>query len=62
MMRPLLAAALAARAAALMRAAPKPQSVVAADAPWWEPGAEKEHTTPWADHEYDEHKSYASGP
>ena len=62
MMRPLLAAALAARAAALMRAAPKPQSVVAADAPWWEPGAEKEHTTPWADHEYDEHESYASGP
>ena len=61
MMRPLLAAALAARAASLMRAAPKPQSV-AADAPWWEPGAEKEHETPWEDHAYDEHKSYASGP
>ena len=54
-------AALAARAAALMRAAPKPQSV-AADAPWWEPGAEKEHETPWKEHDYEAHESYASGP
>merc|ERR1719258_814120 len=30
--------------------------------PWWEPAAEREHATPWADHEYDEHESYASGP
>jgi hypothetical protein len=78
MMRPLLSLALAARAAALMRAAPKQQSgaVAAADppwwepdtgmdepkTPWWEPDAEKEHETPWDDHTYEAHKSYASGP
>ena len=75
-MRPLLAAALAARAAAFHGGSPPPRREVAAaeapwwddhgtdepKTPWWEPAAEKAHATPWADHDYDEHESYASGP
>ena len=76
-MRQLLAAALAARAAAFRGGSPRQRrEVAAADAPWWEPDtgmdepktpwwepdAEKEHETPWDDHAYEAHESYASGP